>query len=758
MANISETIEKVCDIVYDFMTKLYMVGINRDKGMQFAMSILCEAKGKCDFYTHVKQELSEYSLINTNDLDFLVADIRNICKEKIEEILPASADILIGESLFGECMQPRELTELILALMKERGCKDVYNPFAGFASYAMDDSIETYYGQELDSAIYNIAKLRLELNDIDNSHLIQGDSIGEWHDYGTKCIVSTPPFGIKFSPSQRNQLGVSTVDEFLLSKFISGNTDYGLFVVPRGLCFKSHGIAHKLREDICNRNLLEMVINLPSGIFSYSGVSTSIIVLSRCRGKNDLVHFVDAEKLFSIKNKIQRVLKVEDILKAISSADSNITYRVSCKELYANDCSFDVVRYASQILSVSEGQEIVPLSELMIPDKGDKYDFHNELVKNVVVASNYVSNIVHLDDVQNEILVNQPKHKYKGPHLAINLQGKIYVHRGASAFHIGTALSRSVFKVNENRVNIEYLAYKLLESDIFEKVIRGSYIPYVNTGQLLTYKIVIDIDKEKQRRIVSNARRRFLESEHKRLGIREAGGDLSHMLGRPKETIGNLINMLLSSETISKTDCEAVRSIKDNFDYMNRLIDMVGADFLSMSVSTHEVHIAKLVKEYALSLRNLQFANIFNLKEEIVLPDNVVIDCDEDMIRVILDTAFRNAYIHGFEKRYSESNVVKLGCRAVEYDGCSYACITIANNGNPIANGFSIEDFATRGKKVGKMGTGKGGYHIYTIAKRFNGYINISSSKEWSFILDVLIPARNIDCNDIIEEYGSKCI
>lgn len=754
MVNISEAQEKVCDIVYE---RLYAQGVRGDKILSSAMSIFCLAKCPNENYAHVEYDLRAYGF-STFDIDDIVTAVRTVCEDKIDEILPASADILIGESLFSEYMQPCELTELVLSLIKERGCKKIYNPFAGFASYALGNNFEKYYGQELDSDIYNMALMRLKLNNINYFHLVQENSIKDWHDYGFDCVVSTPPFGERFFSSQKNQLGVSTVDEFLLSKFMSGYSNYGFFVVPRGLCFKNHGTAHNLRNEICHRNLLEMVINLPSGIFASTGVSTSIIVLSKCRNNDDSICFVDAEKLFSLKHKTQKVLKVDDILHAISATDSNITYRVSNKELYANDCSFDVVRYASQILSVSEGQEIVPLSELMIPDKGDKYDFHNELVKNVVVASNYVSNIVHLDDVQNEILVNQPKHKYKGPHLAINLQGKIYVHRGASAFHIGTALSRSVFKVNENRVNIEYLAYKLLESDIFEKVIRGSYIPYVNTGQLLTYKIVIDIDKEKQRRIVSNARRRFLESEHKRLGIREAGGDLSHMLGRPKETIGNLINMLLSSETISKTDCEAVRSIKDNFDYMNRLIDMVGADFLSMSVSTHEVHIAKLVKEYALSLRNLQFANIFNLKEEIVLPDNVVIDCDEDIIRVILDTAFRNAYIHGFEKRYSESNVVKLGCRAVEYDGCSYACITIANNGNPIANGFSIEDFATRGKKVGKMGTGKGGYHIYTIAKRFNGYINISSSKEWAFILDVLIPARNIDCNDILEEYGSKCI
>ena len=156
--------------------------------------------------------------------------------------------------------------------------------------------METYYGQELDLVTYNIAKMRLELNSIDHSHFICGDSIKEWNDHGAECVVSTPPFGVNLSPAQRKLYKVSTADEFLLSGFISGNAKYGFFVVPRGLCFRNNESSFNLRKDICNHNWLEMVINLPSGIFASTGVSTSIIVLNKHREVDEPVCFVDAEK------------------------------------------------------------------------------------------------------------------------------------------------------------------------------------------------------------------------------------------------------------------------------------------------------------------------------------------------------------------------------------------------------------------------------------------------------------------------------
>jgi type I restriction-modification system DNA methylase subunit len=98
--------------------------------------------------------------------------------------------------------------------MKERGCESVYNPFAGFASYAMADFIKAYYGQELDLATYNMAKMRLEINNLDYSHLENTNSFKMWNEYGADCIVSTPPFGLKTDADVKEAFYASSADEY----------------------------------------------------------------------------------------------------------------------------------------------------------------------------------------------------------------------------------------------------------------------------------------------------------------------------------------------------------------------------------------------------------------------------------------------------------------------------------------------------------------------------------------------------------------
>ena len=761
MLKFEDTLKNVNGIVDSFIDILYSkYSIDRYRIMQYALAILCKAKGECSVLSNIDSEFNAHG-IDTKIIDDTVNSIRDVCGKQLREILPLSADNILSKfanGSWGEFLQPRELTNFVLFLMNERGCKTVYNPFAGFASYALGDFIEKYYGQELSHATCNMAKMRLELNNINYSFLENCNSITEWNERDADCIVATPPFGYRTDADICKKYHVSTLEEFLLSKFLTGNAKYGFFVVTRGLCFRNHGTAFDLRKDICDKHLLEMVVNLPSGIFSSTGVSTSLIVLNRCRKREDKVTFVDAEFFFDTRKNKQKTLDVSMLPVAIKEEKYPIVFKASYSDLYDNDCTFDLSRYVTQNLTVEDGQRIVALGDILIPAEGERCDFSGEFVKNVIESSNFASNFKHLgNDVDNYVYVDKTKYKFHGPHIAINMQGKVYVHRGDTDFYIGSALRRLVFKVDES-VDLEYLALTLLMEEQLQRSYFGAGMARMNPGQFLKYKIVID-DLSYQRQEIKLLKRDYLKSERVRLGIREAGGDLTHMLGMPKDQIGNLIDLLLSSDSISEDDKMMVMAIDDNFRYMLRLINTVGVDFESVKGSPSEFQIAEMLKGYINSLKNLKFSNNYKIEVNIGVSETVTLNCDIDLIRVILDSAFRNAYSHGFEQKFSDNNKVMLGCKLVDYEGKIYACVTIANNGKPMEPGFRTEDYVTIGKKAGKMGnTGKGGYHIYAIAKKYDGYIRVSSSKEWAFILDVLIPVANYDINDIIEEYGSKCL
>ena len=762
MVKFEDAQKKVNQIIDEFANTLYSNhSIDRYRIMQYSMAVLCKAKDDCHVLSKVDHEFDVFG-IDSNYIDVTIGRIRAECGDNLMEILPKSADYILTKFSYssrGEILQPRELTDLVHLLMKEKGCKCIYNPFAGFGSYAFGDFIQTYYGQEINHEICNMAKMRLELNNLDYSNYQCNDSIRCWDEHNADCIVSTPPFGLLLDGELRKLYHASTVEEFLLSRFISGNAQYGFFVVTRSVCFKSQGTALDLRKDICDNHLLEMVINLPSGIFSSTGVSTSLIVLNRCRNRDDKVTFFDAEPFFITRKNQQRPLDLSLLPAALRDESLPTTFKASYRNIYDNDCSFDLSRYATQELKVSEGQKIVALGDVLIPAEGERFDFTGEFVNNVIESSNFASSFKHLsNDVDNNVYVDKPKYKFHGPHIAINMQGKIYIHRRNTDFYIGTALRKLVFKVDESVVDIEYLALILISDDQLQRNYFGAGMARVNPSQLLKYKIVID-DLSSQRQEIKTLKRNYLKSEQKRLGIREAGGDLTHMLGMPKDKIGNLIDLLLSSESISGDDKMMVKAIDDNFRYMLRLINTVGVDFESVQGISREINIAGMLKEYVMSLKNLKFSNNYKIEDKIDVSEDVTINCDVDLIRVILDSAFRNAYSHGFEQKYSENNKVMLGCKLVDYEGKTFVCLTIANNGKPMDSDFRTEDYATMGKKAGKMGnTGKGGYHIFAIAKKYDGFIRVSSSKEWPFILDVLIPADNWGNNEIIEEYGSKCL
>ena len=69
-------------------------------------------------------------------------------------------------------------------------------------------------------------------------------------------------------------------------------------------------------------------------------------------------------------------------------------------------------------------------------------------------------------------------------------------------------------------------------------------------------------------------------------------------------------------------------------------------------------------------------------------------------------------------------------------------------------DGFSIYDFVSRGKKGRATGnTGQGGYDIYQIVKKFDGFLGLRSTPDWNFIIDVLIPVSGTDPDKQYEEY-----
>ncbi len=759
MFNVRNAIVGADRIIEEFMNMLYMTGTASYRIIQFALAVLCKAKGTPPVLMDFESELESLK-VSREEIRIYINRIKHVCGEHLDEVLPATGEFVLKQmstALHGGILsQPSELTALVHSLMKERNCRRVYNPYASYGYYGTADFIEQYYGQEEFKDCYHVARMLMYLNNIDDTGMENTDPLANWNDYGADCIVSTPRIGyVRYSVTHRSSHDRDYVEQ-VISHYLSSNAQYGFFIVPRAFCLKVHS-AFELRKTICEKNMLEMVVSLPAGLFASSSIAMSLLVLNRNRQKGDDIILVDADSSYILGDNKERILDTSDVLQLIHEGNSDHVARVKRTDLFEFDCTFECSHYMRQGIVLKDGQSLLTIGSVLEIDKGMRCMFTGDVITNVLQGPNYVTDISKFGDVNNQTTVSQPKFRFHGPHIAFNLQGKIYIHRGDTDFYVGAALSRYVFKVDETIINMEYLAMSLLSNHVLQRALTSGGVPQININVLMKSQIPVD-SIVKQAQIVGRLKRVYLSEEKKRLNVREAGGDLSHMLGAPQDSINQLLSFLLDSENLSEEEKNWVKAVEDNFNFMSRLIEIVGADFSALKGAHHEIQVASLLSDYARALKNLKYSNCFDVQIQIEMAD-LSVRCDKDLLRIMLDAAILNAYRHGFSKRHENGNKLLLRSRGVMYNEKAYVCISIANNGKPLEKGFSKEDFATRGKKTGMMGnTGKGGYHIYAIAKMYEGYINVTLSKEWPFILDVLLPAANVSSNQIFEEYGDKCI
>ena len=142
------------------------------------------------------------------------------------------------------------------------------------------------------------------------------------------------------------------------------------------------------------------------------------------------------------------------------------------------------------------------------------------------------------------------------------------------------------------------------------------------------------------------------------------------------------------------------------------------------------------------------------------LEPSLVLNFDKLFFTVMFDSVLSNAVRHGFKKNktFTLDNRVEIAVSAEKYDGKPYVVFRISNNGNPMSNNFTLNDYITRGRYSATSGrSGLGGYHVYQIAKAHNGFLYLDSNKIWNLVVEVLVPVDIVESDNLIE-YEHECI
>lgn len=281
------------------------------------------------------------------------------------------------------------LTKIAISGQEDKMGLSVYDPCMGSGSlllnakkYSTQARTIKYYGQELMTSTYNLARMNMFLHGIvpENQKLRNGDTLdGDWptgEETDFNMVLMNPPYSAKWSAAagflqdeRFSDYGVlapkSKADyAFLLhGLYHLKNNGTMAIVLPHGVLFR--GLAEgKIREKLLRSGNIYAVIGLPSNLFYNTSIPTCIIVLKKHRDGRDVL-FIDASKKFE-KGKKQNAMTdehIDSILELYSKRETveKESYLASFEDIEKNDFNLNIPRYVDNF----EQEEEIDINDLL---------------------------------------------------------------------------------------------------------------------------------------------------------------------------------------------------------------------------------------------------------------------------------------------------------------------------------------------------------------------------------------------------------
>lgn len=242
----------------------------------------------------------------------------------------------------------------------------IYDPTCGsglLLSVAMKgyDS-PTLYGQDIDPESCELAR------SLPNAHIFCGDTLTQpfrWakrnelfqsEDIKFDMIVSNPPFGIKWDPSEVKDdpdffgaVAPKGAPELaFVQRAYSQLAEHGkaCFVLPPSVLFRT-GAENEIRKWLVDNLKIETIIALPDRLFDATSISTILLVLTK--RNNYGVYFFNATNVYTESKGVKRHISDEQITNIVNF----VRNRVACEngktvmpdEIASKDYCLDVNRY-----------------------------------------------------------------------------------------------------------------------------------------------------------------------------------------------------------------------------------------------------------------------------------------------------------------------------------------------------------------------------------------------------------------------------
>lgn len=295
------------------------------------------------------------------------------------DVLGNAYEYLIGQfaatagKKAGEFYTPSGPAELLcrLACLGLTDVKAAADPTCGSGSLLLRlknyANVRSYYGQELTSTTYNLARMNMILRGIPytNFSIYNGDTLEKdyFGEMRFRVQVANPPYSAKWSAddkfneddrfSQYGKLAPKSKADFAFVQHMVYHMDEdgrAVVLLPHGVLFRGAAEETIRKYLIEKMNVLDAVIGLPANLFFGTGIPVCVLVLKKDRGSNtDNILFIDASKDFEA-GKNQNILRGQDIDKIVDAYVNRedvekYAHVASMEEIANNEFNLNIPRY-----------------------------------------------------------------------------------------------------------------------------------------------------------------------------------------------------------------------------------------------------------------------------------------------------------------------------------------------------------------------------------------------------------------------------
>ena len=369
--------------------------------------------------------ISHFSIMRLRTSDFDNSDLLGIAYEYLIQMFVESAG-----KRGGEFYTPRTIVELLIKLLKPKEGMEIYDPVCG--SGGMFTAARNYLkingedpdklliaGQELNQSTWTMCKLNMFFHGVSEANIKKGDTLinpqhlenGQIKQFDR--VIANPPFSLgnwgrdvaQNDIFGRYKFGIppkGSGDLAFVQHMIASLNETGIMVVlvPNGVLFRGASEG-EIRQGILKRDLIEAVIALPQGLFDWTGVPASILIINKKKSieRKCKVLFIDGSQGFE-KGKYKNYLREEDIKLILDSFEN-----FEEEEFYSKIVTIDSLEKNNFNLSVKRYVNASPENKQINRLLGQYKNYKSIALNELILERNLCRHGEHFEEKDNAIYV-----------------------------------------------------------------------------------------------------------------------------------------------------------------------------------------------------------------------------------------------------------------------------------------------------------------------------------------------------------------